>query len=35
MPLRAERCSTDVRDFHSERNFVQLYSTPDEPGAVF
>ena len=32
MPLRVERCSTDVLDFHSERNVVQRHSTPDEKG---
>ena len=35
MPLRVERCSTDIRDFHNERNVVQRHSIPDEPSAVF
>ena len=35
VPLRFERCSTDIRDFHSERNVVQRHSTLDETGAVF
>ena len=30
MPLRVERCSTDMRDFNGERNVIQRYSTPDE-----
>ena len=30
MPVRFERCSTEIRDFHSERNVVQRQSTPDE-----
>ena len=34
-PLRVERCSTDVRDFHSERNAVQRHSTLDKTGAMF
>ena len=35
VPLRVERCSTDIRNFHSERNAVQRHSTLDETGAVF
>ena len=35
MPLRVERCSTDIRDFLSERNIVERHSTLDETGAVF
>ena len=35
MPLRVERCSTDIRDFHSELNAVQRHSTLDETGTVF
>ena len=32
MPLRVERCSTDVHDCHSERNVVQRHSTPTKQG---
>ena len=35
MPLRVERCSTDTRDFDSERNVVQRHSTPGETAAMF
>ena len=35
VPLRVERCSTDIRDFHSKRNVVQRHSTLDKTGAVF
>ena len=34
MPLRVEHCSTYIRDFHSERNVVQIHSTLDETGAA-
>ena len=35
VPLREERCSTDIRDYYSKRNVVQRHNTLDETGAVF